>query len=102
MGPCATLSGVLAAWLVALAFALGLSVASDALAVALLALYYFAAPPWVGYTYAMPAEGSYLVVNKIVVEAAARSGSSSSGSAGRCIWCGRGGGGENQELTIEN
>ena len=37
----------------------------------LLALYYIAAPPFAGYTYAMPAEGSYLVVNKVLIELAA-------------------------------
>jgi thiosulfate dehydrogenase [quinone] large subunit len=37
----------------------------------LLALYYLAAPPLVGYEYAMPTEGSYLIVNKILVELAA-------------------------------
>jgi len=58
--------------LIGLGLMLGLLTrAATIAAVALLALYYFAAPPWVGYTYAMPAEGSYLVVNKIVVEAAA-------------------------------
>ncbi len=36
-------------------------------AIVLLALYYVAAPPF-GYSYAMPAEGSYLVVNKILIE----------------------------------
>ncbi|KPK83153.1 MAG: DoxX subfamily [Gemmatimonas sp. SM23_52] len=36
--------------------------------VVLLALYYIAAPPFVGYTYSMPAEGSYLVVNKVLIE----------------------------------
>ena len=36
-------------------------------AIVLLAFYYMAAPPF-GYTYAMPAEGSYLVVNKILIE----------------------------------
>ena len=39
--------------------------------VVLLALYWLVAPPLPSYTYAMPAEGSYLVVNKIVIEAAA-------------------------------
>ncbi|MGD2154173.1 MAG: DoxX family membrane protein [Gemmatimonadales bacterium] len=34
-------------------------------------LYYIAAPPFVGYTYAMPAEGAYLVVNKVLIELAA-------------------------------
>jgi thiosulfate dehydrogenase [quinone] large subunit len=37
----------------------------------LLMLYYIVAPPFVGFLYAMPAEGSYLVVNKVLVEAAA-------------------------------
>ena len=40
-------------------------------AIVLLALYYIAAPPFAGYTYAMPAEGSYLVVNKVLIELAA-------------------------------
>ncbi len=40
-------------------------------AVVLLCLYYLAAPPLVGYAYAMPSEGSYLVVNKILIELAA-------------------------------
>ncbi len=35
---------------------------------ALLLLYYVAAPPFVGYSYAMPTEGSYLVVNKVLIE----------------------------------
>jgi thiosulfate dehydrogenase [quinone] large subunit len=39
--------------------------------IVLLALYYVAAPPFAGYTYAMPAEGSYLVVNKVLIELAA-------------------------------
>lgn len=37
-------------------------------AIVLLALYYVAAPPFVGLRYAMPAEGSYVVVNKVLVE----------------------------------
>jgi len=40
-------------------------------AVVVLCLYYLAAPPLVGFAYAMPSEGSYLVVNKILVELAA-------------------------------
>ncbi len=36
--------------------------------IVLLALYYLAAPPFAGLTYAMPAEGSYLVVNKVLIE----------------------------------
>ena len=34
----------------------------------LLLLYYFAAPPFPAYSYAIPAEGSYLVVNKVLIE----------------------------------
>lgn len=36
-------------------------------AIVLLAFYYLAAPPF-GYQYAMPSEGSYLVVNKVLIE----------------------------------
>jgi thiosulfate dehydrogenase [quinone] large subunit len=39
--------------------------------IVLLFLYYIAAPPFVGYTYAMPAEGAYLIVNKVLIELAA-------------------------------
>jgi thiosulfate dehydrogenase [quinone] large subunit len=39
--------------------------------VVLLALYYLVAPPFPGYAYAMPSEGSYLIVNKVLIEAAA-------------------------------
>jgi len=39
--------------------------------IVLLALYYIAAPPFVGYAYSMPAEGSYLIVNKVLIELAA-------------------------------
>jgi thiosulfate dehydrogenase [quinone] large subunit len=31
-------------------------------------LFYFATPPFVGYFYALPSEGSYLIVNKNLVE----------------------------------
>lgn len=31
-------------------------------------LFYLAAPPWVGYFYTLPSEGSYLIVNKNLVE----------------------------------
>ena len=34
----------------------------------LLVLYYIAAPPLPGLTYGIPMEGSYLIVNKILVE----------------------------------
>lgn len=37
----------------------------------LLLLYYVANPPLVGLTYSMPTEGSYLIVNKTLIEAAA-------------------------------
>ena len=35
----------------------------------LLLLYYFATPPFIGYTYSVPSEGSYLIVNKNLIEA---------------------------------
>jgi len=34
----------------------------------LLALYYFCNPPWIGYSYSAPQEGSYLIITKNVVE----------------------------------
>jgi thiosulfate dehydrogenase [quinone] large subunit len=34
----------------------------------LLSLYYFSHPPFPGIKYAMPMEGSYLIVNKILIE----------------------------------
>lgn len=37
----------------------------------MLALYYLAAPPFPTLQYAMPAEGAYLIVNKILIELAA-------------------------------
>jgi thiosulfate dehydrogenase [quinone] large subunit len=36
--------------------------------VVVLALYYVTAPPFAGYAYAMSSEGSYLVVNKVLIE----------------------------------
>ena len=36
----------------------------------LLVLYYVAAPPLVGFSYTFPTEGSYLVVNKVLIEMA--------------------------------
>jgi thiosulfate dehydrogenase [quinone] large subunit len=39
--------------------------------VVLLALYYLCNPPFIGYTYSLPAEGSYLLVNKVLIELAA-------------------------------
>lgn len=38
---------------------------------ALLFLYYIANPPFIGYRYSSPAEGSYLFVNKILIEMSA-------------------------------
>jgi thiosulfate dehydrogenase [quinone] large subunit len=40
-------------------------------AIVLLSLYYVAAPPFIGLVYAMPAEGAYLIVNKVLIELAA-------------------------------
>jgi thiosulfate dehydrogenase [quinone] large subunit len=37
----------------------------------LLLIYYVCNPPFVGYSYTLPSEGSYLVVNKILIEMAA-------------------------------
>lgn len=39
--------------------------------IAVLGLYYLAAPPFPGLSYGMPAEGSYLIVNKVLIELAA-------------------------------
>lgn len=39
--------------------------------IVLLALYYLAAPPFVGLEYSMPMEGSYVIVNKVLIELAA-------------------------------
>jgi thiosulfate dehydrogenase (quinone) large subunit len=39
--------------------------------IVLLALYYMAAPPFPGMEYTIPAEGAYLIVNKILIELAA-------------------------------
>ena len=36
--------------------------------VVVLALYWIAAPPFAGWTYAAPSEGAYLVVNKVLIE----------------------------------
>lgn len=37
-------------------------------AVVLLSFYYLSHPPFIGLQYAMPTEGSYLIVNKILIE----------------------------------
>jgi len=36
--------------------------------ITLLAFYYLSHPPFIGLKYAMPSEGSYLIVNKILIE----------------------------------
>ena len=55
--------------LIGLGLMLGVLTRTAAVAgVVLLALYYIAAPPFAAYSYAMPAEGSYLVVNKVLIE----------------------------------
>ena len=55
--------------LIGLSFLLGVLVRPAAIAGALiLLLYYVAAPPLPGLTYGIPMEGSYLIVNKILVE----------------------------------
>lgn len=70
-----TIVDALNAWgltVIGLALLLGLATrAATGAGIALLLLYYVAAPPFVGLTYAMPAEGSYLIVNKVLIEAAA-------------------------------
>jgi thiosulfate dehydrogenase [quinone] large subunit len=43
---------------------------ATAAGVFVLVLYYIVAPPFVGLDYAMPTEGSYLIVNKVLIEAA--------------------------------
>lgn len=41
---------------------------STLMAIILLALYYLSHPPFPGLVFAIPAEGSYLIVNKILIE----------------------------------
>lgn len=58
--------------IIGLALILGLLTRAATIAgLVLLLLYYFANPPFVGLTYSMPTEGSYLIVNKTLIEAAA-------------------------------
>lgn len=45
-----------------------LTQASSIAGMVLLLLYYIFNPPFLGYTYANPAEGSYLIINKILIE----------------------------------
>ena len=54
---------------IGLGLMLGLLARPAAIAgVVLLALYWIVAPPFASLTYAMPAEGSYVLVNKVLVE----------------------------------
>lgn len=58
--------------LIGLALILGVFVRTASWAgIVILALYYLAAPPFPGMEYAIPAEGSYLIVNKLLIELAA-------------------------------
>jgi thiosulfate dehydrogenase [quinone] large subunit len=58
--------------LIGLALLLGLLARPAAVAAALLLLlYYVAAPPFPGLEYSIPTEGSYLIVNKTLIELAA-------------------------------
>jgi thiosulfate dehydrogenase (quinone) large subunit len=45
--------------------------AASVAGIVMLLLFYLCNPPWVGYFYSIPSEGSYLIVNKNLVEAAA-------------------------------
>lgn len=56
-------------FLIGLALLVGFLVRPAALVgVVMLLLYYLAAPPFPGLEYSIPAEGSYLMVNKILIE----------------------------------
>jgi thiosulfate dehydrogenase (quinone) large subunit len=58
--------------LVGLLLILGLFTRLSSLgAIGFLLMFYFATPPFVGYFYSLPSEGSYLLVNKNLVELAA-------------------------------
>jgi len=39
--------------------------------IVLLGFYYLSHPPFIGFTYSMPMEGSYFIVNKVLIELAA-------------------------------
>ena len=55
--------------LIGLGLILGLFTRISTIAgILLLALYYFSHPPCVGFKYALPMEGSYLIVNKVLIE----------------------------------
>jgi thiosulfate dehydrogenase [quinone] large subunit len=46
----------------------GLTRSAAAFGIVMVALYYLATPPWPGFVYSMPAEGSYLIINKTLIE----------------------------------
>lgn len=46
----------------------GLTRTATVFGILMLALYYLAAPPWPGLVYALPTEGSYLIINKNLIE----------------------------------
>jgi thiosulfate dehydrogenase [quinone] large subunit len=55
--------------LIGLGLILGLFTRISTIAgILLLALYYLSHPPCVGFKYALPTEGSYLIVNKVLIE----------------------------------
>jgi thiosulfate dehydrogenase [quinone] large subunit len=55
--------------LIGLGLMLGLLTRTTTIAaIVLLALYYIAAPAFPGYAYSIPTEGSYLIVNKVLIE----------------------------------
>ncbi len=58
--------------LIGLGLVLGLFTRAATVAgIVLLAFYYLSAPPFTGLSYPMPMEGSYLIVNKVLIELAA-------------------------------
>jgi thiosulfate dehydrogenase [quinone] large subunit len=65
-------SDILTMWgltIVGLLLVLGLFTRLSSLgAIGFLLMFYFATPPFVGYFYSLPSEGSYLLVNKNLVE----------------------------------
>lgn len=46
----------------------GLTRTATVFGILMLLLYYLAAPPWPGLVYSLPAEGSYLIINKNIIE----------------------------------
>ena len=73
--PALELTDLLNTWgliLIGLCLILGLfSVLSYFLGICLLVLYYVSMPPLIGYSYSSGVEGSYLLVNKIIIEMSA-------------------------------